>query len=273
MRERMKENNGDPTKVWESIWHDGISPWDLGGLTKALISEIQYKSSQPTVTLVSGCGSGFYLLSLGRHLDSKIHAEQAYTIIGLELSATSLHRPRRIVKESNDNDVPFQHTTILLFEGDFFQNPSLWSPFFSTNDNSHKSLIPKRPWDQQSSFIFDYTFFCAISSRQWKWWGQQMQELLAPDGNLLTLMFPFHPSAQKEAAEAQTQGPPYRLSWWYKLVLCSLPVSRCRRMGLGGCEQFVLGPDGHSFYLWDRSTVVTRLSVVIAVVTFYGRQE
>ncbi len=211
MRERMKKNNDDPIKVWESLWYDGITPWDLGGPTKALISEIQYKSLRPTITLVPGCGSGYDLVSLGRFLDSENHTEQVYTIIGLELSATSLHRARRIVKESIDNDGPFQHTTLLLYEGDFFQNPSLWSPFFSTNDNSHNSLLPKLPCDQQFTFIFDYTFFCAIPPRQRTLWGQQMQELLAPDGKLLTLMFPYHPSAQK-AAEAQTRGPPYALS-------------------------------------------------------------
>ncbi|XP_058184248.1 probable thiol methyltransferase 2 isoform X2 [Rhododendron vialii] len=51
--------------------------------------------------------------------------------------------------------------------------------------------------------IFDYTFFCAIEPSMRPAWASQMQYLLKPDGELITLMFPITNHAW---------GPPYKVS-------------------------------------------------------------
>lgn len=220
IRRRMQQNHGDPVTAWESLWQDGITPWDLGGPTDALISEIKGRSSLrlPSMTLIPGCGSGYDLVSLGRYLDleSDERKEEASTIIGLELSKTSLQKAKSLLEKSLDSDGPFKRTTILLFEGNFFHAPSCWKPFFSTDDATNnfsdsRSPLPNLSSEQTFDLIFDYTFFCAIPPDQRRMWGSQMSRLLAPHGNLLTLMFPYHASS-KRTVDAETRGPPYLVS-------------------------------------------------------------
>ena len=53
----------------------------------------------------------------------------------------------------------------------------------------------------------DYTFLCALKPEMREAWAKQMRQLLAPGGELLTLIFPlksFHPDP--------TAGPPYLMS-------------------------------------------------------------
>lgn len=241
MRERAQQQQylDDSEQLWESLWKDGITPWDLGGPTKVLIHELQRKNFRPTTSLIPGCGSGYDLVSLGRYLDSENPKplDQPYIIWGLELSETSLQRARTILQESQKNHGPFQQITIWLYKGDFFCHPSTWTPFYSTtgtgiactNDKDDNSIESSSSFllDQQHggrnstttttttsfSFIFDYTFFCAIPPKQRKAWGEQMEQLLAPDdGQLFTLIFPYHPLANKVDATSKTRGPPYLLS-------------------------------------------------------------
>ncbi|XP_039062154.1 probable thiol methyltransferase 2 [Hibiscus syriacus] len=51
--------------------------------------------------------------------------------------------------------------------------------------------------------VFDYTFFCDIQPDMRSAWAQQIQNLLKPDGELITLMFPIDDHAG---------GPPYKVS-------------------------------------------------------------
>ncbi|KAG5226286.1 thiol methyltransferase [Salix suchowensis] len=51
--------------------------------------------------------------------------------------------------------------------------------------------------------IFDYTFFCAIEPEMRSRWACRVQEMLKPDGELITLMFPISDHAG---------GPPYKVS-------------------------------------------------------------
>lgn len=243
MRERMKQNHENPTMVWESLWRDGITPWDLGGPTPVLLAELkeqqqhQNRSWRPTTCLIPGCGSGYDVVSLGRYLDSlpipntTDQEPRRNTIVGLEVTETPLQRARTIIQDSIDKDGPFSsHTTILLLQGDFFHDPSTWKLYYgtedTTNSNSSSSSSSTATQQQQSilssnqtfSFIFDYTFFCAIPPTLRILWGQQMQRLLAPSGKLLTLMFPYHPMAHDTMATSNNhdshhhQGPPYLVS-------------------------------------------------------------
>lgn len=51
--------------------------------------------------------------------------------------------------------------------------------------------------------IFDYTFFCAIEPDMRSAWAMKMKELLKPNGELITLMFP---TSDHEG------GPPYKVT-------------------------------------------------------------
>ncbi|CAK7325000.1 unnamed protein product [Dovyalis caffra] len=51
--------------------------------------------------------------------------------------------------------------------------------------------------------IFDYTFFCAIEPGLRSRWASKVQEMLKPDGELITLIFPI---------SDHVGGPPYKVS-------------------------------------------------------------
>ncbi|KAK1270373.1 putative thiol methyltransferase 2 [Acorus gramineus] len=51
--------------------------------------------------------------------------------------------------------------------------------------------------------IFDYTFFCAIEPSMRPAWASQVRDMLKPDGELITLMFPIGDCEG---------GPPYNVS-------------------------------------------------------------
>ncbi|KAG6741218.1 hypothetical protein POTOM_054450 [Populus tomentosa] len=51
--------------------------------------------------------------------------------------------------------------------------------------------------------IFDYTFFCAIEPGMRSRWACKVQEMLKPDGELITLMYPI---------SDHVGGPPYKVS-------------------------------------------------------------
>jgi len=213
MRRRVQQNHNDPAAAWESLWRDGITPWDLGGPTLVMIEELRNRRMWPEMTLIPGCGSGYDLVSLGRYLDESRPEDRTCTVVGLELSKTSLEKAQSVLEDSIANQGPFQQATIILYKGDFFAPPSSWNPVFSTDSYSKASdskisvLSSKATFD----FIFDYTFFCALPPDQRRQWGQHMKNLLATNGKLLTLMFPYHTSARK-VAEAASRGPPYLVS-------------------------------------------------------------
>eukprot|EP00257_Ricinus_communis_P021354 XP_015580827.1 thiocyanate methyltransferase 1 isoform X2 [Ricinus communis] len=62
--------------------------------------------------------------------------------------------------------------------------------------------------------IFDYTFFCAIEPEMRSQWAIRIQDLLKPDGELITLIFPI---------DDHLGGPPYKVSVSdYEEVLCPI---------------------------------------------------
>eukprot|EP00934_Nitzschia_sp_Nitz4_P007348 Nitzschia sp. Nitz4//scaffold147_size54853//20822//21691//NITZ4_006615-RA/size54853-processed-gene-0.22-mRNA-1//-1//CDS//3329536687//7338//frame0 len=183
---------------WETLWKEGLTPWDLGGPTKAMISEVASKNLAPTTALIPGCGTGYDLVSLGRYLDSlKDSASPPSTVVGLDISETSLRMAQEYLEATLERDGPTQ-TDILLCKGDFFASPTTWDTLYQTGSSS----VP-----EQYDFIFDYTFFCAIPPELRPNFAPQVNQLLNTDGHLLTLMFPL---TTKEKAEASKDvGPPY----------------------------------------------------------------
>ncbi|XP_021912057.1 thiocyanate methyltransferase 1-like, partial [Carica papaya] len=52
--------------------------------------------------------------------------------------------------------------------------------------------------------IFEYVFFCAIEPNMRETWAKSVDELLKPDGELITLMYPM--------GDDYEGGPPYKIS-------------------------------------------------------------
>ncbi|XP_021774752.1 probable thiol methyltransferase 2 isoform X1 [Chenopodium quinoa] len=96
-------------------------------------------------------------------------------VIGLDISEVAVEKARELASSSpNANYISF-------LQADFFN----WEP------------------TELFDLIFDYTFFCAIVPNMRPAWATRMGDLLKPDGELITLMFPI---------DDHEGGPPYKTS-------------------------------------------------------------
>lgn len=97
------------------------------------------------------------------------------SVIGLDISKTALERAELVAEKSpNAKFVEFQNV-------DFFT----YSPPFKFN------------------LVFDYTFFCSLEPGMRPQWAEKMADVLALDGELITIMFPL---------DDHDGGPPYSVS-------------------------------------------------------------
>jgi hypothetical protein len=216
MRQLFHENTRTTSteekyQKWELLWKEKCTPWDLGEPTKVLISELetemkkhreQRRQWEYSTALIPGCGSGYDVVSLGRYWDAESSSSAVASqriVVGLEISETSLDRAINILKQSIQVDGPFQRTTVQLYLGDFFADPSSWTLYYeqpgtmvSEHDDDddyhhHNTVLWTSnytcPSVKSFDFIFDYTFFCAIPPLQRPEWGRQMTLLLSPEVN------------------------------------------------------------------------------------------
>jgi hypothetical protein len=209
IRQRLRK-----TSDWDSLWKDGLTPWDLGKATPALSSELassppsSWESSTGKIrTLVPGCGAGYDLVTLERHHDDLIaagHVKHA-SIIGLDISETSLGRAASEFETACEFS-PFERPTrVDLVKGDFFDS-SVWTTLHSFGGDEETRASIRPPVNQTFDFIFDYTFFCALPPELREAWGKRTAELLTPKtGRLLTFMFPIKPVPEGK----ELQGPPF----------------------------------------------------------------
>ena len=221
MRERMKVTNTSSFsqqqqerlrqgKEWDSLWEDGITPWDLGRSTPALLSEVdsrlrqlrqEHAESMPQSTrsaahlptfrhcLIPGCGSGYDLVALAKYFDEQHQQKQEqYVIVGLEISRKSLERAQHVIEESysgssSDSDMQSSSCGIELYHGDFFESPQTWTQVYARNGSGSSSSSPSSSTTtsipMKYDFIFDYLFFCALPPTLRQDWGKQMSNLLA----------------------------------------------------------------------------------------------
>jgi hypothetical protein len=191
MRNRFA-NSSRYTQVWDDLWKDRTTPWDLGRPTPALASELVEAygdTPQHQQILVPGCGAGYDLVTLANHFDKSV-------VVGLDVSVESLQvAAARLEQDTKDLSTS---SSIQLVMGDFFEDPRQWKTVYSTNKEEAAN-----PYVYD--LIFDYTFFCALPPSLRKDWGETTSKLLHADtGRLLTLMFPLI-AHDNEALK----GPPY----------------------------------------------------------------
>ncbi|XP_038883535.1 probable thiol methyltransferase 2 isoform X2 [Benincasa hispida] len=151
---------------WEICWEQGLTPWDLGQPTP-VISHLCATGALPNGrVLVPGCGSGYDVVRMA--------CSERY-VVGLDISDNAIQKARELSSSSPNR----RYFTFL--KEDFFS----WRPM------------------ELFDLIFDYTFFSALEPVMRQAWGQQIQRLLKPNGELITLMFPI---------DDHVGGPPYRVS-------------------------------------------------------------
>lgn len=168
MVSRMREITGTQAMdtAWEQLWKEGITPWDAQGVTPAIAHLLKHNKLREGKVLVPGCGSGYDVVAM---------ASPTRRVTGLDISKTALQQAQEFAQKSPQAEfTEFQNA-------DFF------------------SFAPLVKFD----LVFDYTFFCALEPSLRGQWAEKMAELLASDGELITLMFPM---------DVHEGGPPYSVS-------------------------------------------------------------
>ncbi|EKX52828.1 hypothetical protein GUITHDRAFT_64740 [Guillardia theta CCMP2712] len=121
--------------------------------------------------LVPGCGRGYDVFEFARF---------GYTALGIDLSTTAVHEATKLKDEISAKE---------KLPGD---------ASFSLQ-NFYELQPPKEGFD----IIWDYTFLCAMPPEFREKWAKNMRRLIAPDGELVTLIYPL---GDYEG------GPPYAMS-------------------------------------------------------------
>ncbi|KAH9617591.1 hypothetical protein KSS87_016272 [Heliosperma pusillum] len=156
----------DPSSGWDKCWEIGLTTWDLRQPTPIVEHLVRNDLLPKGRALVPGCGSGYDVVTL---------ASPDRYVIGLDLSKSAVKKATELAATSPNV------TCFSFVEADFFT------------------------WNQTELFdlIFDYTFFCAIEPKLRSAWAHRVADLLKPDGELITLMFPI---------DDHDGGPPYKVS-------------------------------------------------------------
>ena len=127
-----------------------------------------------------GCGRGYDVLAL-----AKAEGAEWKEVLGLDLSPTGVAAARAYLEGEMGEGGEEEKKKCHVEEVDFFK-------------------LAVKEEEDKFTFIYDYTFFCAITPDKREVWARQMQALLVPQrGVLMTLIFPIR---DKEG------GPPYRVS-------------------------------------------------------------
>lgn len=154
---------------WEDAWREGRTGWDAGKSPPALRKLVSRGVLPDGRALVPGCGAGYDVFTF---------AKAGWSATGLDLAPTA---KKKFEQVRADADVAEADARIVV--GSFFD----WEP------------------DHRFDVIWDYTFLCAIEPDMREAWRAQMTKLLAPKGQLVTLIFPVDPARGEE-------GPPYQMS-------------------------------------------------------------
>jgi len=156
--------------TWEDAWREGRTHWDAGDSPPVLKSLVANGSLPNGRAIVPGCGTGYDLLTLSQAVDR---------VVGVDLAPTAKHAFDGFVAEQGYDAERTQY----LVE-DFF------------------SFQPEVPFD----LFWDYTFLCALDPDRRRDWARRVDELLADNGELVTLIFPVVDEPMNPG------GPPHPMS-------------------------------------------------------------
>ena len=164
---------------WEALWaQDGGLPkgtrFDVAGPSLTLSAELRRRPPMELTggltALVPGCGRAYDALAL---------AEHGYaSVVALDLSPAACEAAREELKASGSAAA----SRVEVRCGDFFALEG---------------------GSETYDMIWDCTFLCALDPSVRERWASQMRTLLAPQGELMTCVFPI---GDREG------GPPYAMS-------------------------------------------------------------
>lgn len=228
---------------WATMWDAGIEPgqaFDVKTPSPCLLNEIKNGRVPEGRALVPGCGRGYDVFAL---------ASPTRHVLGLDLAEKAVDAARAL----NDTCAAPENASFRV--GNFFE----------------LALPPAVPGQQAGyTFIYDYTFLCALHPSVRQMWASKMGELVSPGGLLLTLVFPI---CDKEG------GPPFAMSLelveellttgeqagkWEKLELGILPPELCHR-GRDGTDS------SESFGKSEKSLITPETAPKGAVFSGIGR--
>lgn len=155
---------------WEDAWREGRTRWDAGDSPPVLKRLVDEGALPRGRALVPGCGTGYDLLTLAPVMDE---------VVGVDLAPTA--------KRAFDDflvDRKLDRDRVQYLVEDFF------------------AFSPGSPFD----VMWDYTFLCAIDPEWRGRWAERVDTLLAPDGELITLIFPVVDTPMNPG------GPPHPMS-------------------------------------------------------------
>ena len=179
-RTTMATNTNLHAEDWELIWKNGINPgerFDIGSPHPVLARLINEGKIPLGDALVPGCGRGY---------DVALLSQNQRKAIGLDMSQTCVEESNKYLKSVLGDDANAK----VLCE-DFFDHSGSYS------------------------FVYDYTFLCAILPGRRVQWAEKMSSLIEKDGLLLTMQFPLsyygtiHP---KNEPLDYNRGPPFLLT-------------------------------------------------------------
>ena len=164
---------------WERTWSAGLpkgTKFDVGAPSATLLAALAtnaYAGKPQCTALVPGCGRAYDALALAAHGFDRV--------VACDLAPTACDAARAEVAAAPDAAIAARVDVVCA---DFFEPTELAGTY---------------------DLIWDYTFLCALDPSVRAQWAERTASLLAPDGALLTCIFPIAPG--------KVGGPPYALDF------------------------------------------------------------
>lgn len=159
------------SKMWELAWADSIETGHtlpaMGEIDHAEPAFVDYvesvlsPSDRPITCLVPGCGKGLAVAHLAQSLPNSMS-------VGLDIAPAAVATARDFLQRQLGGKSNSKSRRWAMEVGDFFD----WHAPFSFD------------------MIYDATFLCSLPPTRRSDWARRMAELLARDGELVTLIFP-----------------------------------------------------------------------------------
>ena len=165
-------------KRWFDIWEGGLKPgerFDARSPSPALWKLIQEDKIPNGRALIPGCGRGYDVAAL---------ASPHRYALGIDIVDKAVDDANTYLQSLPDNVRPPTG-----------QGEVKVRNFFD---------LPTSKLEDKWNFVYDYTFLCALDPSIRKNWAAKMAELVHPNGELLTLVYPI--------SETKEGGPPFRVS-------------------------------------------------------------
>jgi SAM-dependent methyltransferase len=122
----MEETDSSKTVFWTKRWESGKTPWDLGGVPRALVSFLD-RGGAPVRVLVPGCGTGYELQAF--------HAA-GHHVSAIEFSAPAVQHAKEVLGPLGDR----------IIHGNFFKHDFTGSQYDLVYERGFLCSLPPTRW-------------------------------------------------------------------------------------------------------------------------------